>query len=270
MKELYFGTGASSCKTYEDLRQVIDAAVTGGIRRFDTAPSYGTEEVLGKALYELSQRYGVSRDDLWVQTKIDPWQMQEKNGDIREYVEIVLKKLRLDYLNALLIHWPVPEYFDNTWDAFIQLRDVGLAKEIGVCNVRVRQLNRMQKRTELPQIVQIERNPLRTCEGELEFCRDNHIEVQAYSPLCKMDDRIKNSEALKVIAEQTGKNIGQVVLRWHIDTGVYPIFTSKKCSRIREYCELDDFSLIEEQISQISALNANYKMYLESCICPGF
>lgn len=270
MKELYFGTGASSCKIYEDLHQVLEAAIAGGIMRFDTAPSYGTEEALGKALHELSQEYGVRRDELCVQTKIDPWQMQEKNGNVREYIELALGKLRLDYLDALLIHWPVPEYFDNTWDAFIQLRNAGLVKKIGVCNVRVRQLSRMQGRTELPQIVQIERNPLRTCEEELRFCRDYHIEVQAYSPLCKMDDRIKCSKTLQDIAEQTGKNIGQVVLRWHIDTGVHPIFTSKKCSRIHEYCELDDFSLTPEQISQISVLNENYKMYLESCICPGF
>ena len=85
-----------------------------------------------------------------------------------------------------------------------------------------------------------------------------------------MDARIKNSKVLKDIAEKYGKNVGQIVLRWHLDTGVIPIFTTKKIGRIKEYTELYDFRLTDPEIEEISELNENYKMYLESCICPGF
>jgi diketogulonate reductase-like aldo/keto reductase len=85
-----------------------------------------------------------------------------------------------------------------------------------------------------------------------------------------MDKKLSESTILKAIAEKYDKNIGQIILKWHIDTGIVPIFTSTKEQRIIEYTELFDFGLDEEEIAKISALNINYKIYLESCFCPGF
>lgn len=84
-----------------------------------------------------------------------------------------------------------------------------------------------------------------------------------------MDERLLKSNVLKAISEKYEKNIGQVILRWHIDTGVVPVFMSKKKKRIEENCNLFDFSLTNEEILEINKLNMNFKIFVESVCCPG-
>ena len=266
---LIFGTGASSSKDYDGLKNVVRSAMENEIFSFDTAPSYGTESVLGKIIKELSEEMGVGRERLFIQTKIDAWQMQESDGNISKYVESAMKQLCVDYIDSLLIHWPVPEYFDRTWESFVKLRRADVVRKIGVCNVRLRHLKRFAAFDYVPDMIQIERNPLRTCENEINFCHEHGIEVQAYSPLCKMDERLRDSEILKAVSQKYDKSLGQVVLRWHIDTGVTPVFTSTKPHRVSEYAGIFDFKLSAEDICEISSLNIDYKMYLESIACPG-
>ena len=192
------------------------------------------------------------------------------DGQIETFVDNALNEMELQYLDGLLIHWPLPEYLERTWSKFLELKEKGKVKRIGICNVRSRHLYIYYDRGILPDIIQIERNPLRTCEKETDYCLNNNIEVQAYSPLCKMDKRLSDSLIISDIAQKYNKNIGQVILRWHIDTGVVPVFTSTKEERVCQYSELFDFSLNEEDVKRISSLNENYKIYLESCFCPGF
>lgn len=265
---MYFGTGVSSCKDYEGLYQVIRACMENGIRHFDTAPSYGTEALLGSILKETAREFKMGRESYLIQTKIDPWQMQE--GKIEWFVDNAMKKMDVDYLDSLFIHWPIPDYMDRTWEAFIRLHQKGIVKRIGVCNVRARHIEKMCRYKEPPQLVQIERNPLRTCIEEITLCIRYGMEIQAYSPLCKMDQRIRDSTIIKEIAARYSKSIGQVVLRWHLDTGAVPVFTTKKPERIKEYTDIFDFKLSQQEADAVSSLNENYKMYLESCICPGF
>ena len=191
-----------------------------------------------------------------------------QDGKILTHVEDALGKLEIDFLDALLIHWPVPEYMESTWKQMNEAREIGFVKKIGICNIRMRHL---QKYVDWkPDIIQIERHPLNTFEEEVSFCHDYCFEVQAYSPLCKMDDRIKNNNKLKAIADKYGKDVGQVVLRWHLDTGVSPVFTTTKRARVESYSKLDDFVLTQSEIETVNSLNENYKMYLESVACPGF
>ena len=241
MNELYFGTGASSNKSYEGLFQVVETAVKQGIVHFDTAPSYRTEEILGTVIQKIFRSSGLRREDVFIQTKIDPWQMQE--GGVRGHVELALGRMHLEYFDSLLIHWPVPEYLDDTWKVFCDLYKEGIVRKIGLCNLRARHILHMLDMEIVPQIIQIERNPLRTCAQEIEVCHEYGIEVQAYSPLCKMDERIANSTILMEIARKYKKSIGQIVLRWHLDTGVIPVFTSTKQSRIMEYTDIFSFHL---------------------------
>lgn len=263
-----FGTGVSSAKRYEELRDLIECNIEHGIVKFDTAPSYKTENVLGSILSEIRKKRQIARDNIYIQTKIDAWQMQ--NGNIRKFVCEALKNLDTDYIDALLIHWPVPDYLKKTWDDFINLKKEGYIKSIGICNARERQLKEWVLWENKPEIIHIERNPLRVCEREIKICRDNGIEIQAYSPLCKMNKKIKDSTVLSQIAHKYNKNIGQIVMRWHIDTGVIPIYTTTRENRVREYTDIYDFELSENEVKSINELNENYKMYLEAWACPGF
>ena len=150
------------------------------------------------------------------------------------------------------------------------MKSRGLTQKIGICNLRIRHLNRLKERGIIPEILQIERHPLNTFMREVEWCKSNDVAIQDYSPLCKMHPAIKENEALNTLSKKYNKDIGQIILRWHLDTGASPIFTSKNIERIKLYSQLSDFNLSAEDLEIISLLNCNHKLYLESFICPGF
>lgn len=267
-KKLIFGSGLSSYKDEDGLYQVCTAAIDNGITAFDTAPSYRTEEVLGQVLNKIIRERNLSRSTLWIQTKIDPIQMYQ--GNVVEYIKAKLHSMQLEYVDALLIHWPVYKYFCKTWEALYTAKEQGLARKIGICNLRLSHLEELKSIGIVPEILQIERHPLNTFMQETAFCKDNDISLQDYSPLCKMHPLLKESKMLQDMAVKYGMSVGALMLRWHVDTGATPIFTSKKSGRIAEYATIDQYRLIEEDCNRIATLNINHKLYLESLICPGF
>lgn len=266
-KNLIFGSGVSSCKDFSGLKSVCKAALENGITRFDTAPSYKTEELISRAVHECSVEFGLSRDKYFIQTKIDPIQMY--NGNVEEYFYGKLKAMNLDYVDSLLIHWPVRKYLLSAWESICKLKEKQLVRKVGICNLRIRQLYELKSIDIMPEILQIERHPLNTFQSEIAFCKANGIAIQDYSPLCKMHDRLRYNPELRKISENHGKDIGQIILRWHIDTGATPIFTSTKPTRVKLYSEIFDFTLSEDEVRTISSLNCNHKLYLESLVCPG-
>lgn len=253
-----------------DLLSVVSRAFSKKCYAFDTAPSYGTEEDLGKAILECSKQYQIDRSQIYLSDKIDAWQMIKGNGDIKPYVEKALSKMGLDYFDILWVHWPISEYIENTWKSIEACKNEGLIKDAGICNVRVRHLKDLQSKGINPRNIQIERHPLRVCQEEVTYCKQEGIKVFSYSPICRMHKDLRNSVLLKKIAEKYNKNIGQIILRWHIDTGAIPIFMSKKESRVADNLNIFDFQLNGDEINDISTLNQNYKIFLESWGCPGF
>lgn len=267
---LIFGTGLSSAKTKDGLLPVIQKALSSGVNAFDTAPSYKTETVLGECLNSVLSSGLAHRDEIWIQDKIDAWQMQECCGKVEEHVLASLKKMDAEYFDCMLIHWPLPEYRNATLQELFELKKSGILRSVGICNVKMRQLRELDEQGLLPDIVQLERNPLRTCEKETAFCHEKGIVLQSYSPLCKFCDEIKNSPILSELSQKYGKSIGQIVMRWHIETHSVPVFTTKNEARIDEYLEIFSFGLDKDDVQRISSMNKNYKMYLESVLCPGF
>lgn len=267
-KKIIFGSGLSSHKDLKGLCQVCEVALEYGIKDYDTAPSYRTEALLSKALSACAKKLGLNRSDYSIQTKIDPIHMY--NGKVEEYFENKLKEMQLEYIDALLIHWPLDKYLHDTWTSLVKLKEKGLTRRIGICNLRIRHLEKLASEGITPEIVQIERHPLNTFRNEAEWCVKNDVILQDYSPLCKMHPAIRDNSCIKAIAEKYGKNTGQIILRWHIDTGAIPVFTSKSTERIKQYSELFDFKLSQGDIEAIYDINCNHKLYLESLICPEF
>lgn len=265
---IILGTGVSSCKKEYELYSLINCCLRNKMLWFDTAPSYGTEVILGNILFESLKANNLSREDLILQTKIDAWQMQV--GNIEQFVNEAMSKLHIDYLDVLLIHWPIPEYFDKTWSEFESLKAKNKVKYIGLCNIDIRHLIKMEQLMKKPDIVQIERNPLRICNELKKYCKSKNIIIQAYSPLCKMDERLRNNGYLLSLSKEYNKSIGQIILRWQLDTDFIPIFATTKKSRIEEYCSIFDFNLKQYEIEKIDSMNIDYKMYLESWLCHGF
>lgn len=262
--------GTFQYQSIEELEPIIKCAYENGIIGFDTSPSYNTEEMLGEAIEKLIAVKEIKRQNLFIQDKIDGWQMEETKGKIAPHVDNSLQKLRCDYIDALFIHWPFPDYLEETWESFAKLKALGKVKYIGLSNVRERHTKKLIDETGIrPNIVQIERHPLRVCRNDVAYFHSEGINIEAYSPVCRMDKRLVASDVLKNIAYKYNKSIGQVILRWHIDTGVVPVFMTRKENRIKENVDVFDFHLTNEDIDSISSLDVNYKIFVESVCCPG-
>ena len=253
------------------MREMVESALKSGCLGFDTSPSYGSEEILGKAIHDISNKLEVPREKLFISNKIDGWQMFECNGEVEGFVDCSLAKMKIEYFDLLLIHWPFEKYLLDTWRCFERMYKSGKVKSIGLCNVNIRILeNLFSKGLEIkPHVIQNEISPLRTCLEEVQYYQNNGIVIEAYSPLCRMINPIKESTELKIIANKYDKTIAQVILRWNLERGVIPIFTSSKPERIMSNLDIFNFTLTDNDIETINRMNQNYKIFPESYGCPG-
>ena len=269
MPWIFMGTFQNG--NFDLLLNNVQIGIQNGVFGFDTAPSYKTEGVLGKVLEKLITKGVAKREDLFISDKIDAWQMQEGNGDVRKYVKGALQKMQLNYFDLLLIHWPIAEYLYSTFENLSEMKEEGLIRNIGVCNVRIGHLKRIQSNVGiLPDFIQNEIHPLNNCDEVVRWCNDNNISIMAYSPLCRMNTKILESSILKDLSVKYNKTIGQIVLRWHIEKGVIPVFMTHNPKRIEENIAIRDFSLEQSDIERINSMNENYKIFLESNGCPAY
>jgi diketogulonate reductase-like aldo/keto reductase len=263
--------GTFGYRTSDELLRLLKDSLEFGFNHFDTAPSYLNHAQLGEALSTLFSSEEAKREDVFLIDKIDGWQMQETKGKVAGHVADALRNLKTDYVDLLLIHWPFPTFLVETWQSFEELRQQGITKNIGVCNVEMRHLNRLlRSATTPPDFVQIERHPLNQAKEVSNFCLDRGISLQAYSPVCRMAPKIAESSTLKSIASSHGRSLGQVIMRWHLQSQVSPVFMTTKRERLTEYRQTYDFELTQDEMSRIDEMNEDYKMFLPSRACPGF
>lgn len=104
--------------------------------------------MLGNSIKRLLSSKNLQRNDIFIQDKIDGWQMEESKGNITKYVDLSLKKLKSEYIDVLLIHWPFPDFLEKTWMKFLELKENGKIKYIGLSNVRERHVNNLIKKQE--------------------------------------------------------------------------------------------------------------------------
>ena len=269
MPQLVMGTFQHGNRS--TLKNLITSALRLGYYGFDTAPSYQNEEVLGSIFKELIEGGEVTREGVFLIDKIDGWQMQKSRGHITDYLEEALTKLKVNYLDLLLIHWPFPDYLNETWKSFIEVYNSGRVRAIGLCNVRERHLLPLVEQTGFtPHVIQVERHPLNTLSSLVSLNQELGAVTQAYSPICRMIDKISTSAVITTLAEKYGRSAGQVIMRWHIDSKVVPVFMTKRKARLEEYLGIFNFRLDAHDVELISSLNENYKLFLESRGCPGF
>ena len=257
--------------TYEELFPVMKAGFEAGLRAIDTARDYGNEPIVGDVLKDVLKSVGLTRQDVFVTTKIGNRQQME--GNIEEQLEISLANLKTDYLDLWLMHWPYPGYYESTWEKMVKLYEAGKVKAIGVANYDIRHFNQLLSSNPkvIPMVNQMEYHPLRTAEDLRAFMKKNRIVTQAYAPLCRLVPPIKDSDILHELSLKYKKSIGQVILRWHIQQGdVMPVFKSYNPKRFKENIDIFDFELTDEEINSISSLNQNYKYHIESINCPGY
>lgn len=255
---------------YPTMKEVVTAGLKIGFRAFDTARDYGNEHIVGRVIKECLAEQGLKREDIFITTKIG--NSQQRLGNMSEQINISLKNLQTDYVDCWLMHWPYPEHYIDTYHKMEKVYQEGKVRAIGMANYHVRHFQKLWEAgfDIVPHCAQFEHHPMRTADDIVAFCREQNIAIQAYSPLCRMIDPIKNSPILKAIAERTGKSIGQVILRWHYQHQSVPCFKSLKPKRLEENFSIWDFELTDEDMASINSMDCDYKYHLESASCPGF
>lgn len=234
---------------------LVSDALQLGYRMIDTASMYHNEKGVGEGL-----RYsGVPREDVVVATKF--WMDDLGFDNTLRAFEKSLELLDLEYLDLYLIHWPAPKrglLYVDSWRAMERLKNEGLVKSIGVCNFHPHHIEEILKVAEyVPALNQIELHPLLTQDEVVAFDTSHGILTQAWSPLAR--GQIIENSLLERIAGNHNKSVAQVVLRWHIQRGVAVIPKSTSKSRIAENIDVFDFVLSEQEVAEISSLNANYR-----------
>ena len=229
-------------------RGAVDAvhqALEVGYRHIDTATMYGNESQVGQALAES----GVPRDQVFVTTKLP----QSHAGRERQTLEESLAALRLDHVDLWLIHWPPGgRARPDVWERLLEAQADGLAREVGVSNYSLRQIDELEPTAgRLPAVNQIEWGPSSFDRDLLDAHRRRGIQLEGYSPLSTTNLR---DPRLVGIAEAHGRTPAQVVLRWHIEHGIVAIPRSSNPSRIAENAAIFDFNLSRSEIERLDQL----------------
>ena len=242
------GFGLYKITDQSTITSSIRNAYNAGYRLFDTAQLYKNEAEVGAALQELS----LPRKKLFITTKV-----AEPNQGFKRTILSVkdsLHKLKLDYVNLLLIHWPIERAFFDTWAALEELKKQGLTRSIGVSNYQIIHLQYLATQAhEMPVVNQVERHPRLNQKPLIEYDHQHGIVTQAWSPLGR--GTILTNPILEKIAKKHGKSPAQIVLRWHLQSGV--AFTPKSVheARIKQNIDIYNFSLTAEEMAAIDGLN---------------
>lgn len=236
--------------------QTIKDAYEDGYRLFDTAQMYGNEDDLGTALKSLN----VDRDDYFITTKV-----AEKNQGYQSAIDSVkesLRKLQLDYVNLLLVHWPINGHFFETWQAFEDMKKEGLTKSIGVSNYGMVHLQYLSTQAhEMPVVDQLECHPWLSEKPMIDFNNKHHIVTQAWAPLGR--GRIFEEPIIKSLAEKYSKSPAQIILRWHLQNGLSFIPKSAHAARIKQNADIYDFQLTSDDMKQMNSINKNVRISQE-------
>lgn len=237
----------------DDAAKLVSHAIQHGYRLIDTASMYENERGVGQGVLNS----GVPREEIFVTTKF--WVDDLGYENTLAAFEKSRKQLGLDYVDLYLIHWPAPKrglLYVESWRAMEKLKQEGLIRSIGVSNFHPHHIEEILKASdEVPTINQIEMHPWLTQENVLQFDSSHGIVTQAWSPLAR--GKILGNELLDSIAARHGKSPAQIVIRWHIQRGVGVIPKSNSPERIIENMNVFDFSLTDDEVAQISALNTN-------------
>jgi diketogulonate reductase-like aldo/keto reductase len=244
------GFGVFKVNDGDDIAAAIAAVLDTGYRHIDTATIYRNEDGVGQAIAASE----VDRSDIFVTTKL--WNSDQGYDSALAAVDVSLTKLGLDYVDLYLVHWPKPEHTRDTWRAMEDIKASGKARAIGVSNFLPEHLDQLLEHAVVePSINQIEFHPHLQSPNLVDYCDENGIVVEAWSPL--KAGQIINNAGLTTIAGTHGVTVAQVVLRWMLQRGIVVIPKSVTPSRIASNADLYGFELSDAEMATINAMDRN-------------
>lgn len=253
------------CRIFLDepmYQRAITSSFEIGFRLFDYSASYGNGYFLQTAL----KQSGLKRSDLLLTTRIS--NTAQYNNSIDAELKSQLDGFQTDYIDILMFHWPVTEHYEETWLKMIELRNKGICRCLGVANCNIHHLQRLYEISgEYPEINQVEVHPLFSQEELRTFCIEHGIIVESYSPTARHDDRLYNPRLLKEMSKKYNRSINQLILRWHIQSGLVPIIRSWNPEHLKNDFDIFDFELSKEDMDKINNLNINSRIRYDPDNC---
>lgn len=246
------GLGTWLMTDEEECKNAIKHALEIGYRHIDTAQAYNNEQFIGQAIKES----GVSREDIFLTTKI---YIENMGYKLIDSFEESLKKLQTNYVDLLLIHFPVTVSRRPSWRWMEGINKSGRAKNIGVSNYMINHLEELLRECEVrPSVNQFELHVFLQMPELVKYCKEQEIVVEAYSPLArshKFGDPLLNK-----IAKKHKKTPAQIMIRWCIETGAVTIPKSVHKERIKENFAVFDFNLDNEDMAELKKLDSDYRV----------
>lgn len=233
----------------DDVMRVVPKAIELGFRHIDTAQIYGNEAEVGAAI----KQSGVSRDDIFLTTKV--WVDKFAPDAFALSVDESLKKLKTDYVDLLLLHWPQSDVpLSSRMDSLNEVRKAGKVRHIGISNFNIAMMDEAVKLSEAPLATnQVEFHPYLDQSKLLEAARKHGISLTAYYLMA--DGRVPKDEVLKDIGSRHGKSAAQVALRWAVQQkDVIALSKTATVERLQENFDVFDFALSEAEMAEITTL----------------
>jgi diketogulonate reductase-like aldo/keto reductase len=242
----WLGFGVFQAQEGQEVIDAVKWALEAGYRSIDTAEVYGNETGVGKAIRES----GVPREDIFLTTKVS--NNSHRLRRIREAFNESLQRLKVDYVDLYLIHWPVKGFYQDTWRELEKIYLDGRAKAIGVSNFLMHHLKGIFEISDrIPAVNQL--------ESELiAFCKEKKIQVEAYSPLIK-GKAVRLPQVIE-LAEKYQKTPAQIVLRWDLQHAVVTIPKSVHKDRIIANARLFDFELSKDDMAALDTLDIGQRV----------
>ena len=245
------GLGVYKATGENEAESAIISAVESGYRLIDTASVYKNEENVGRGIASC----GIPRSELFITTKV--WNTAQRLGDIQGAFERSLDRLKLDYVDLYLIHWPVPGCYLSTWKVLEEIQKSGRALSIGVSNFEIRHLEELEANSGIiPAVNQIECHPLCYPKELIDYCQNKGIQVQAYAPLAR--GAYLDNDVMCVLGTKYAHTPAQIGLRWATQKGISVIPKSVHPDRIRSNGNIFDFTIEQEDMDLIDTLNENF------------
>ncbi len=246
-------------RAYEIYAYAIES---GKCRLFDTSESYGfSEEVIGRAVSETHKR-----KDIIIMSKVG--NQSQRTVGVRKALEESLKRLKTDYIDIYLIHWPQTGTFVDTWLEMEKMYEEGMIKAIGVCNCNKHHLAAIKNAGNIiPMVNEFEVHPLFTQDALVNYCYAKDIQVIAYSPIARMHDVLIRSGPIRNLSQKYGVSDVRLILRWHFQCGRVSIPRTLNKEHFDEFFEIDNFEISDKDMAWISSLNDNIRLRYNPDTC---